>query len=164
VSAALTLLLLAALAASWLDAVHILTATPPRIVPPPRNRGANPRFQEREETHFLLRRGMLVVQDASVGTTLGFDHPDADKNSRVMARGVIDNSGVSPWTTIRLTSRQRRDGLRLVVPLWMPAAASGLVSAFLWRRYRGTARPGHCACGYALEGLTPGSPCPECGR
>jgi hypothetical protein len=51
------------------------------------------------------------------------------------------------------------------VPLWMPAAGFAAPAAWLWsrnlaRRYK----DGCCRkCGYALSGLAPATPCPECG-
>ena len=59
------------------------------------------------------------------------------------------------------------EGARLtlvIIPLWMPLAAVGVPTVFLWYRRRRRRREGHCqACGYNLTGL-PEPRCPECGR
>ena len=54
----------------------------------------------------------------------------------------------------------------VVLPLWMPATASGAVLVGLWVvgvHQRRRAMAGHCnRCGYDLSGII--GPCPECGR
>ncbi|CAG0949762.1 hypothetical protein PHYC_00134 [Phycisphaerales bacterium] len=52
----------------------------------------------------------------------------------------------------------------VTIPLWIPAAALGVSSTLLWRRHWGRRRGVCPACNYALTGLAPGSPCPECGK
>lgn len=53
------------------------------------------------------------------------------------------------------------------VPGWVPALASAIGAAWLWRRdalATARERAGLCAaCGYSLAGLPAGGPCPECG-
>ncbi|CAG0967012.1 hypothetical protein PHYC_01039 [Phycisphaerales bacterium] len=53
------------------------------------------------------------------------------------------------------------------IPRWYVAAPIGVFGIGAWLhhwRSRSAARTGACpACNYSLTGLTPGSPCPECG-
>jgi hypothetical protein len=53
------------------------------------------------------------------------------------------------------------------LPLWMPIAALALPTVFAWRshRRRGARSAAEACpkCGYARTGLSPGTPCPECG-
>jgi hypothetical protein len=56
-------------------------------------------------------------------------------------------------------------GWHFVLPLWIPLAASGLLTGATWWRWWTAVAPGGCAaCGYDLKGLAPSSPCPECGH
>jgi len=54
------------------------------------------------------------------------------------------------------------------VPLWLPLLLTGTITALAWRAdllARRRARIGKCiACDYALDGLPPDAPCPECGK
>lgn len=56
----------------------------------------------------------------------------------------------------------------LEIPYWIPTLLFATTSALLFRgghRARRWKREGRCsACGYALSGLPPASPCPECGK
>jgi hypothetical protein len=57
-------------------------------------------------------------------------------------------------------------GVRLVLPLWMPFAATAVMGLFLWRRRRRALwmDAGRCgACGYDLRGTPARVLCPECG-
>jgi len=50
------------------------------------------------------------------------------------------------------------------VPFWMPAALS-CFALFILRYFRRPSKSNCCGrCGYSLAGLTPDSPCPECGQ
>jgi hypothetical protein len=60
---------------------------------------------------------------------------------------------------------QLRSGWYFLLPLWIPLAASGLLTGVTWWRWWTAAAPGGCAgCGYDLKGLAPNTPCPECGH
>jgi len=52
-------------------------------------------------------------------------------------------------------------GQVLWIPLWAPLIVVAAPTAIMWRRLR-RPLPGHCRCGYNLEGITSGV-CPECG-
>lgn len=54
---------------------------------------------------------------------------------------------------------------RMYIPLWFPTALLLMPAGALWAiDVRARRAPGLCrGCGYALTGLNPGSPCPECG-
>lgn len=56
----------------------------------------------------------------------------------------------------------------VVVPLWIHALASLMLSGFAWRLdtlATRRAKLGACpACSYSRTGLAPSDPCPECGR
>jgi hypothetical protein len=49
------------------------------------------------------------------------------------------------------------------VPLWMPAAALALYPALALALCRRRGPMACSACGYSLQGLAPGTTCPECG-
>ncbi|HZW08668.1 MAG TPA: hypothetical protein VFF69_02085 [Phycisphaerales bacterium] len=52
----------------------------------------------------------------------------------------------------------------IILPLWLPALATGVPAAVMWRR---ALRPsaGLCPrCRYARRGLPENAPCPECGH
>ncbi|MDX2117389.1 MAG: hypothetical protein SFY96_04320 [Planctomycetota bacterium] len=77
-----------------------------------------------------------------------------------------------PWGTYQVPRWQLINGrwseFSAVVPLWLPALVSlGIgVPAFVALRRRARAiKNGACRhCGYALIGIAPAAPCPECGR
>ncbi len=48
------------------------------------------------------------------------------------------------------------------IPLWIPFVLIAIPTVIAWRRDR-RPKPGHCACGYNLEGNVSGR-CPECGE
>ena len=50
----------------------------------------------------------------------------------------------------------------VIVPLWIPFVLIVVPTVIAWRRDR-RPKPGHCACGYSLEGNVSGR-CPECGK
>ena len=52
------------------------------------------------------------------------------------------------------------------VPVWVfIVPTAGATAAAWWLDARARRRPGLCPrCGYDLAGLSPGTPCPECGR
>lgn len=73
-----------------------------------------------------------------------------------------------PQTETVLPFYERSPGYmwNLGIPLWMPAAACGVISLLLWRSIRRKRRraSGVCKrCGYDLTGLT-APRCPECGH
>ena len=71
---------------------------------------------------------------------------------------------LEPWTFS--TPYARTTGTTMVLPLWLPAAASGLLGLWFWLRLRAALREesGRCrACGYSLRGIPGNDPCPECG-
>lgn len=78
----------------------------------------------------------------------------------------------NPYPEFRLWFEWSRGGPvgalpNVAIPLWMPAVLLAAWSGATWRRHlrvRGRAARGACAsCGYDLEGLPPGTSCPECG-
>lgn len=53
---------------------------------------------------------------------------------------------------------------QIVIPDWCVVAPVGIPWVFLSVRRRWWFRKGRCPeCGYSLDGLAPGVPCPECG-
>jgi hypothetical protein len=70
-----------------------------------------------------------------------------------------------PWGHKDTSNAQVRTG-DVFLPLWMPFVLVFAPTAFLWQRdRRDRFGPGRCKkCGYSLTGLSPGSPCPECGH
>jgi hypothetical protein len=161
-SVLLTLTCAALLEVSWLTTLQAFTATAP--VPSARytapGAAAPGQTFERTETHLLLGRGTLVVHTMPVYTTGPFAHQHAAANSRGLARAIIYDNRFSPWVGLRF----RLAVLDLRIPLWIPGAISGAATALLFRRHARRPRPGHCPCGYALDGLASGAVCPECGR
>jgi hypothetical protein len=150
------------LAASWLTEHSRFVASQPvpstRTIAPPGTPAAQ-RY-ERTETHFILGRGMFIIHSMLVHTEGPFSHPKADLNSRYLARYLVFQS-LNPWTQVRFGFNSL--GPEVHLSLWLPTAAAALLTALLYRRHRRRPIPGHCRCGYALQGLKPGAPCPECG-
>ena len=68
------------------------------------------------------------------------------------------------WPTVYI----KDSDFSLFLPMWIPWFVFTVPTAFLFYRDRAVARrrvEGKClACGYDLRGLTPNTPCPECGR
>jgi hypothetical protein len=57
-----------------------------------------------------------------------------------------------------------KPGWAVLVPLWCPALALGLLAGGVeWRHRRRGRGLGLCRCGYSLTGLPAGAACPECG-
>lgn len=62
-----------------------------------------------------------------------------------------------------LWNRDGSGGRQLLVPLWLVLLVTAAPTTWLWYRER-RLHLGECPCGYSLAGLTPGAPCPECGK
>jgi len=71
-----------------------------------------------------------------------------------------------PWIRWMPSGTFRLAGIWVLrVPLWMPAIAALLWTAWTWRRDVVRTRGGRCReCGYDCAGVPVGSPCPECGN
>ena len=58
-------------------------------------------------------------------------------------------------------------GWQFALPLWIPTVVVMVVAIIAWRldfMASSRARSGNCSkCNYSLSGLTPNTPCPECG-
>ena len=86
---------------------------------------------------------------------------------------VMDGVPIKQWPLLPQLERwsfstpyANSRGVRLVLPLWMPFAATVLPGLFLWRRRRRALwmDAGRCgACGYELRATLANAPCPECG-
>lgn len=165
-AAALSLLLCSLFAASWLTERSAFIATTPvpspRTIAPPGTPGYGQRY-ERIERHLMLGRGLLILHTMPVHTEGPFQHARADLNSIYLARAVVYDD-VSPWTSFRAQLNPGPAGPQIYLPLWLPTALSLLLTAYLIRRRLRRIPPGHCRCGYRLEGLPADSACPECGR
>lgn len=80
------------------------------------------------------------------------------------------NPAVGSWSVERWTEPFVWWGVwastkAFAIPLWNPLPFTLGAAFYLWRRDRRARLPGHCpACGYDLAGLSPGGPCPECGK
>jgi len=69
--------------------------------------------------------------------------------------------GISVLPRARLTGPFRT----VVIPLWVPLLACVFLTFFARRVARRYRDPGRCIrCGYSLDGLPAGTPCPECGH
>jgi hypothetical protein len=65
---------------------------------------------------------------------------------------------VTRWPVLR----NGANNLLLIIPLWMLGVLATAVGVFAGMMLR--EQSGCRGCGYDLKGLTPGRPCPECGR
>lgn len=61
----------------------------------------------------------------------------------------------------------KRTSTYLTLPLWIPFTLFSLLTYRSWKlhfAHRAALRAHHCPhCNYSRAGLTPSSPCPECG-
>jgi hypothetical protein len=86
--------------------------------------------------------------------------PSIDRDRRVA--GWTGRTSPFQW---RPRFGHSRAGWYFILPLWIPLAASGLLTGASWWRWWTAVAPGGCiACGYDLKGLAPNTPCPECGH
>ncbi len=116
----------------------------------------------------LPRHGRVVLRDGRVS----FYKPDpkvvwgGDVVS-VTGRGVLIREQESDNFKWWVSSDTDSFGLRVAMPLWLPAAAWMFVTLAAWRPEivaRRRARAGRCrGCNYDRTGLAAETVCPECG-
>jgi hypothetical protein len=109
--------------------------------------------------------GLLIVRNGTRMDNICYDGPTGSGYgpSEYLYLVTIEKTGGPHVWWPRVEHPAAFCGPYIFVPLWMPISVSlGLGCALaLWRRRP----PGSCAaCWYPLAGLSPGAPCPECGR
>ncbi|HEX2838132.1 MAG TPA: hypothetical protein VHN77_08405 [Phycisphaerales bacterium] len=93
-----------------------------------------------------------------------------DQASPPLRAGPVEfTSGTVPTKSVNLGLGEWQFGrfIGIIVPFWMPALASLVLSGFAWRLdtlATRRAKLGACPkCSYPRTGLAPSAPCPECG-
>ena len=134
----------------------------PRVSPPASPGGPpSPAMQQRDETHFILGRGLICIYSLNVYTG-SFSNPGADQNSLYLARETVGNyfgRGVL-WRWMRTNA-----GPTIGVRSWPLPLLPALVWSITEVVRRRQVKRYECArCRYDLRGVpADAGVCPECG-